>query len=168
MTGWYALYVKPGHEDSVASLLCRAGFKVVNPKIRLRKPLRGRYRDVTEPLFPCYLFAFFDANEHLRTMKFTRGVRYVVGKETPKQVPDELIAAIAERLVGGVMIPRPEVFAAGDRVVVREGPFANLIGVFERNASGKERAMILLEALSCRVEIETAAIRKMEGSGRQG
>ncbi|GAB4489451.1 MAG: transcription/translation regulatory transformer protein RfaH [Thermodesulfovibrionales bacterium] len=162
MTGWYALYVKPGHEGSVASLLSRAGFEVLDPKIRLRKPLKGKYRDVVEPLFPCYIFARFDAEEHLRTMKFTRGVRYVVGKDVPKKVPEELVAAIAGRLENGIMVPRQEVFSAGDRVVIRDGPFANLIGVFERRISGKERAMVLLDVLNCRIDIDAVALRKME------
>lgn len=159
---WYALYTKPSHEEAVASLLRKAGFEVLNPKIRLRKPRRGKYEDVTEPLFPCYIFARFDAEEDLRTMKFTRGVRYIVGRDMPVKVPEELIAAIAERLESGVMVPLQETFASGDRVVVREGPFANLIGVFERKVSGKERAMVLLDVLNCRIDIDTIAIRKMD------
>jgi hypothetical protein len=44
--------------------------------------------------------------------------------------------------------------------VIREGPFKDFYGIFERNLPGRQRAMILLDALHCKVDIESTSIRK--------
>jgi hypothetical protein len=52
---WYAINTKAGREDSVAGRMREAGIEVYSPKLKARKYLRGRFTDVVEPLFPCYL-----------------------------------------------------------------------------------------------------------------
>jgi transcription antitermination factor NusG len=83
-------------------------------------------------------------------IKYTRGVRYIVGKEHPIVVPAEIISAIRERLNEGIVTLVLEDFSKGDRVVIREGPFKDFYGIFERNLPGRQRAMILLDALHCK------------------
>lgn len=157
---WYAVYTKPGAEEAAARLLSNAGIETFNPKIKVRKYLRKKYTEVIEQLFPCYIFASFDPNKHSHMIRYTRGVRYVVGKEHPLVVPPEMISAIKDRMEDGVVMPEAETFVAGDRVLIKEGPFKDFYGIFQRNLSGRERVVILLEALFCKVEIETFSIRK--------
>jgi transcriptional antiterminator RfaH len=154
MEQWYAIYTKPKCEESTALLLDRAGIDTLSPKIRIRKYLRKKYTEVIEQLFPSYIFANFDCEKQTHMIKYTRGVRYIVGKEHPIVVPAEIISAIRERLNEGI------VTLVGDRVVIREGPFKDFYGIFERNLPGRQRAMILLDALHCKVDIESTSIRK--------
>jgi transcriptional antiterminator RfaH len=158
---WYAIYTKPKCEDSVAHHLTNAGIAVINPKIRIKKYLRNRYLQVIEPLFKNYLFASFDNETHNQMVRFTRGVKYIVGKDSPVVVPDEIIRAISDHMgEDSIITPSPERLSKGDRVLVKEGPFADFYGIFERDVPGKDRIVILLEALGSRLEIEDVSVRK--------
>jgi len=161
---WHAIYIKPKCEDSAALQLKNAGIDVLNPKIRIKKYVRGKFIAVIEPLFPGYIFACFDSEKHGHMIKYTRGVKFIVGKQNPLVVPQEIIDTIQERMEGDIVTPVPEKLESGDRVLIKEGPFANFYGIFERDVPGRERAMILLETLHCKLEIESISIRKAEGS----
>jgi len=157
---WYAIYTKPKCEDSTTRLLNRAGIETLSPKIRVLKRVRGRYVDVIEQLFPSYIFAFFDSDTHCHMIKYTRGVKYIVGRKTPLAVPPEIIEVIQERMKDGIITPVPEDIKEGDRVLISEGPFKDFYGIFQRNMPGKARAMILLETLTCSLQIDHRSIKK--------
>lgn len=158
---WYAIYTKPKCEDSTALHLRNAGIEVLNPKIRIKKYLRGKYLQVIEPLFTNYIFARFDNNTHNQMIRYTRGVKYIVGKECPVVIPVEIIEAINEHMgEDSIITPSRESLSRGDRVLIKEGPFANFYGIFEREVPGRERIVILLEALGSRLEIEDISVRK--------
>jgi transcriptional antiterminator RfaH len=159
MTHWYAIYTKPKAEDATARLLSNAGIEVLNPKIRVKKYLRKKYAEAIEQLFPCYVFANFDTATHSHMIRYTRGVRYVVGKESPLIVHAEIITAIRERMKDGIVQPESGQYLHGDKVMIKEGPFKDFYGIFERHLPGRDRAMILLEALYCKVEIEQTSIK---------
>ena len=159
---WYAVYTKSRAEEAVVNLLNQAGIETLDPKLLIRKFWRGKYSERVEQLFPCYIFAFFDAESQTHLVNYTRGVRYVVGKERPLAVSPDIIAAIMGRMEGGLVTPVPEEFRKGERVLIKEGPLKDFYGVFDRNVSGKKRAMILLETLHCRVEVESVALKKAE------
>src|SRR4030042_6769013 len=156
---WYAIYTKPKCEDSTALQLSNAGIETLSPKIRTKKYIGGKYMPVIEPLFPSYIFACFDSEKQGHMIKYTRGVKFVVGKQNPLAVPQEIIEAIQERMQGDIVTPALEKIEKGDRVIIKEGPFVNFYGIFERDIPGRERAMILLEALHSKVEIESLSIR---------
>ena len=80
---WYAIYTKPKAEGSVAQLLSKAGIETLNPKISVRKYAGRKYIEAVEQLFPCYIFAFFDEGKQGHMARYTRGVKYVVGKVNP-------------------------------------------------------------------------------------
>ena len=84
---WFALYSKPKCENSIVTLLNNAGIETLNPKIQTRKYIKGKYTLVIEQLFPNYVFAFLDSESEIHMVKYTRGVRYIVGKGKPVAVP---------------------------------------------------------------------------------
>src|SRR4030042_4737149 len=98
---WYAIYTKPGKEDTIAYRLEGIGIEVLNPKIRFKKYRRNKLAEVVEPLFPCYLFANFEKEKYAHMITYTRGVRYMVGKSNPVIVHDEIIDTIKEGLEEG-------------------------------------------------------------------
>ena len=157
---WYAIYTKPKCENSTALQLNNAGIETLNPKIKVKKYIRRKYTHIIEQLFPCYIFAFFDREKQGHMIKYTRGVKYIVGKENPLVVHPEIIDSIRERMEGDIVVPAPENFKNGDRVLIKDGPFKDFYGIFERAISGKERSMILLEVLQCKLDIEIGSIRK--------
>lgn len=157
---WYAVYTKPKCEHSVVILLNNAGIETLNPKIQIRKYVRGKYTLVLEQLFPSYLFACFDRKKESHMIKYTRGVKYIVGKENPVVVPPEIIESVKERLEGDIIREIPENLRKGDRVLIKDGPFKDFYGIFEKTLPGKERSIILLEALYSKLNIEIFSLKK--------
>ncbi len=158
---WYAIYTKVKAERAVAELLSNAGIETLNPKIRVRKYARRKYVEAIEQLFPCYIFAFFNAEEKGHMIRYTRGVKYVVGREHPLTVPPQIIKAIRERMQGDIVEPLSEKFDSGERVFIKEGPFKDFYGIFERHIPGRKRATILLETLYFRLEVENRSLGKV-------
>lgn len=74
MKTWFVLQTKPLKEAIVEKLLKEAGIPVYCPRY---KDEEGRIRS----LFPCYEFVYFDYPKQYRLVRFTRGVRRVVGNE---------------------------------------------------------------------------------------
>ena len=153
---WYAVYTKPKKEDSVAFFLQNIGLEVLNPKIKFRKFKRNRLTDVIEPLFPCYLFANFDKDKYAHLITYTRGVRYVVGKKNPLAVQDEVVNVIKHGIEdNNLIVIKPSTFKNGDKVLIKDGPFKDFYGIFEKEIKGHERVMILLETIQCRLELDS-------------
>jgi transcription antitermination factor NusG len=157
MTHWYALHAKPHKERQVSKFLESEGFEVYLPLL----PAARRTRRKALPFFSCYLFARLNGALDFSTVQWTPGLRTVVhfgGK--PAIVPDEVVSAIKKRLdwlheSGQTTYP----FKSGDRIIVRNGPLADLEGVFEERLSSRDRARILVECLGrwtrCEVEVDT-------------
>ncbi len=94
-------------------------------------------------------------------IRYTRGVKYIVGKEHPLTVPSQIMDVIRERMQGDIVEPLSEKFDRGERVLIKEGPFKDFYGIFERHIPGKKRATILLEALYFRLEVENRSLGKV-------
>jgi len=158
---WYAVYTKAKKEDGVAQLLSNAGMEVFSPRLKFKKLYRGKRIEIIEPLFPCYIFARFDYPHDYRLVRYTRGVRRVVGTREPLPVDDWIISMIKARLVDGVAELKPPEFKRGDRVEITDGPFQGLMGIFEREIPGKQRALLLLDTImQARVEVDKGDIIK--------
>jgi len=159
---WYAIYTKPGREDSVSFSLQGIGLEVLSPKYRTKKYRRNRLAEVIEPLFPCYIFARFERERYAHLITYTRGVRYIVGKNSPIVVRDEIIDAIRESMEDGdIVVIRPERFMKGDRVLIREGPFRDFYGIFEREIKGEERVLILLDTIHYKIQLDRHFLKKL-------
>jgi len=152
---WYAIYTKPGREDSFAFLLNNIGIDVLNPKLKSKKYKKNRLIEAVETLFPCYLFAEFDKQQYAHLITYTRGVRYIVGKKDPIRVHEDVIVAIKEGMKeNGIIIIKPFRFDRGNRVLIKDGPFKDFYGIFEREIKGPERVMIFLSTLNYRLELD--------------
>ena len=151
---WYCLYTKPRQEDSVFLHLQHAGIEALNVKMKITRCKDTKIIEQTVPLFPSYLFAKFDADKYYHLITYTRGVRYIIGKDKPVVVHDEIINAIKGSLdERNNVIMRPQRFEKGDAVFVREGTFKDFYGIFERQVKGSERVMILLDTINWTVTL---------------
>jgi transcriptional antiterminator RfaH len=162
---WYAVYTRPRQEGRAESNLRAGGVEIFAPAIKERR--RGRYSGVTHVfklLFPGYLFAHFDAGRMLHKVSNTRGVNQVVNVcGEPAPIDDSVIELIQSQAGEDGYIKIGEQFEAGDKVLIKDGPFANLVGVFERNIKSSERVMILLAAVQYQshVLVNIEQIKKM-------
>jgi transcriptional antiterminator RfaH len=161
---WYAIYTKPGAEDTVTQKLRQIGLEIFNPKLCVKKFVRKKYRTVIESLFPCYIFGRFEPETHIWLISYTRGVKKIVGgMHNPWTVAEEVIDFIRCHEKEGFVTINTEELKAGDTVEIAEGPFAGLSGIFHTFIKGSERVLLLLNALEfqARVVIDRASLRKV-------
>ncbi len=160
---WYVIYTKPKQEDRVEETLARATVEVFNPKLRRKRLIRSKYERVIRPLFPNYLFAKFDPSRHYHMIKYTRGVRCIVGNRgSPWPVSEDIIDIIKSRMnEEGLIVINPDI-KVGDKVEITEGPFRGFIGIFEREMKDSERIIVLLNTIQYRasIDIEKELLRK--------
>lgn len=156
---WFLVYTKPRWEDRVSFRLLNAGFDVLNPKIKEKKFIRRKLQDTISPLFPCYIFVRFESPNDLKLIKYTRGVRNIVGSEgTPTPLPMNIIHEIRERMVAGYITVASRTFDPGDELMIKAGPFEGFTAVFVRELKGTERVSILLNALNARVIVHSSVL----------
>jgi transcription elongation factor/antiterminator RfaH len=158
MEHWYCIYTKAKKEDQVCRrLMDKSDIEVFNPKL-MRTQKRGRRStDVVEALFPCYLFSRFNPDKYCHMIKYTSGVKRIVGDGAgnPFRVDDSIIALIKSRAKDGfVHCAERANFTAGSKVVVKEGPLKGLAGIFLEEITSQERVIILLNAIVYQARVE--------------
>lgn len=158
---WYLIYTKSKNEDAVSEKLSGCGLEIFNPKFKERKFVRRKIREVISPLFPCYIFANFEFPKDFHLVKYTRGVKKVIGNEnSPIPVPPDIIDSIRGRIIEGLVKVKSTTFMPGDEVVIKDGPFQGLVAVFERKLSGVERVSVLLKTINYRVVLDGAFLSR--------
>jgi transcriptional antiterminator RfaH len=154
---WFVINTKPKKEAQVERLFREGGFTVYCPKYVRERQVR--------PFFPGYAFLAFDFPRQYQTVKYTRGVKRVVGRdEGPTPIPEEVVAGIRAREKDGLIVFEKygEEPAVGDEIEVVEGPLKGLKGVFQKEIGDHERVMILLNYVSYQGQllIEKSKLRK--------
>ena len=174
MERWYVLHTKTSAEKRVASALHRREVEAYLPMIPL---IPGNARDEQkkrQPLFPGYLFARFNLTSGNPTnWKWIPGLRYLVSfGEVAVPVPDEVIALI-RRKVGKLEEARAEAhspFKPGDTVRIKDGPFADVLAIFDQECIASKRVQILLDAMnrSYKLTIEPGRLEKAPDPDKGG
>ena len=161
---WYLVHTKARQEDTAITNLQRQNFRCYMPMLHVEKVRRGKPVVVAEPMFPSYVFVQLDASgqgQSWSPIRSTLGVRELVkfGGHPPK-VDAELITALHEREQLQQTNPQA-LFAAGDKVVITDGPFAGIEAIYQ-TADAERRSMILLSMLNKPVpmRIEPGKLRK--------
>lgn len=165
MRKWYVINTKPKNEDRAASNLISGGIETLAPKLKLKKYRNNRFVTVIEPMFPGYIFARFDPVDEFRLVKYARGVKTIVHfGERIVPIHEDLIEFIKSRLENGIATIQKRPLFKGDKIVIKDGPFKGLTGIFEREMDGKERVTILLDAVqfAARMEIDRELIEKAQ------
>ena len=161
---WYLVRTKPGKERWVSDQLSSILPEVFLPMLEARTPRWGKLAWSIMPLFPCYVFARLDLQEHHFDIKYMPGVQGIVSAGCdPLAVPVSVIEEIKRRGINGVVKIEPKQFNNGERVRVVDGAFRGFEAIFERYLSGAERVAILLSAVEAngvRVVMPSSAVVK--------
>ena len=143
MKRWYVLNTKPKKEFHVEKIFIEAGFRIYNPKYK--------HEERVKPFFTGYEFIYFDFPDQYQLVKYTRGVKKIVGtQESPTAIPEEVLDALKAREVDGLieLLKYGEEPVLGDEIEVVVGPLKGLKGIFERELSDADRVLILLNYVS--------------------
>ena len=183
-TAWYAVHAKPRQETTALLSLQREKVETFFPRLRRKRTIRRVRKWVTGPLFPGYFFARFDPAQDGRLVRYANGVINVVSfGGHPAVVEPALIAAIRDHcdcvstrnlqpatlnsqlstILPDTVTIQPQALRPGDVVEIQTGPFRGMQGVFEREMSGQERVVILLEVLAktTRVQVSREQLEKV-------
>ena len=152
---WYCIYTKPKQEDLLSRRLSDiTEIEVFNPKLKKKKYVRGRLKEIVEELFPCYIFSRFNPDRYFHMVRFTRGVRRIVGNEVPFVVDEDIISLIRSKIKEGFVNLEPPVFKSGEQVIIKDGPLSGLTAIFLKELSAKERVLVLLNTLAYQAKVE--------------
>jgi len=167
---WYALHTKPHKERQVEAFLQGRGIQIYFPKIPAPKHARSGDE---RAFFPSYLFARTDLEAvGLWTLHYAPGMRGVVMfGGVPARVDERVIAMLQARLADVEVVDAlGEALNPGDRVVITQGPFAELEAVFDRRLSAEGRVRVLIEFLrrTTPVEMDARALRKTSRLPQRG
>lgn len=147
---WYAIYTRKQKEHY-------ADLKLLQLEIETFLPLiycRVRRRNQLRPLFPCYLFARFDARRWLYTINHLEGVNKVVSSnERPIPVDQAILESLRERMGERGYLVEEKPLEPGDPVRIQEGLFEGLEGRIEA-VRPRDRVVILLNTILSRARVE--------------
>ena len=150
---WFVVHTKVRKESYAQWQLERRGVRTFLPWIQ--RPSRVTLDDVTLPLFPGYLFAHVSLAEQYWNVVWSPGVHKIVGfGDAPSPIDDSVIDFLRARAGHDGVVRMFPVFREGDRVRIKQGPLAGLIGIIENPCSGRGRVRVLMELLRRETRVE--------------
>ena len=159
---WYAIRTKPKQEDRADTNLRAWHVETFAPKLKMSLSAN---RHTSKPLFARYIFAYFDVDQLLHKVNYTRGVEHVVsfGDDAPIPIDDSVIDFIKERVDKDGFIQLGDELKCGDTVEIRSGPLKHLVGIFQKWIKATDRVEILLNAVTyqSRLLIESEMVQKV-------
>jgi transcription antitermination factor NusG len=156
---WYALRVKPKHEQTTAALLRGKGYEEFVPVRRCRRAWSDRTKSIDEPLFPGYVFCRFRVDNRLPILT-TPGVLYIVSAgKIPLPVLSDEIGALRRAVASGLDLEPVPYFKPGQRVRVTGGPLAGTHGTMLSTKNGNRLVLsvTLLQRSVC-VEVDERSV----------
>ena len=164
---WYVLHTKSRFENVVTDGLLNKAVTAFLPKVTVPSRRKDRRKMIQVPLFPGYVFVKSDLhpNHHLDIVRTAGAVKLVGNNTGPLSVPDEAVDSIKIMVAGEQGVTTGYQFAKGDRVMVVDGPFSGVIGIFNRYG-GNNRIVVHIEALGqfAAVEVDAEDVEKLPGT----
>ena len=159
---WNAVYTRHQHEKLVAESLVGNGFEVFLPTYNVIRQWTDRKKQLSLPLFPCYVFLRSNFERRLRVLT-TPGVHFLVmfaGRPAP--IPDLEMDAIRKAVESTLRVEPHPFLRCGDWVRVTSGPLADVEGILVRK-KGSYRLVLSAELLgkSIAVEIDAFSVKPL-------
>ena len=148
---WFIIATKPKQEFIAERNLISLGAGVYLPLYKKNKKKNKQKIEVISPLFSGYIFAQFSINDMYHKVRYTRGVKSVLGNNQYLWTLDGgKIRDIQSHENEGVVIlkKREDHFENGDPILIDEGDFDGWEGIFFEELPDKERAIIMLTSVS--------------------
>lgn len=146
---WYLIQCKPRQDMRALEHLERQGYQCLLPTHEVERLQKGKLQQLTEPLFPGYLFIHLDrVDDNWLPIRSTRGVNQIVSfGGRPTSVPEAIVSKLQSASKG----VEPALIA-GDRITLNDPSLQQIEAIFlERN--GDERVLLLLTLLQREVVV---------------
>lgn len=145
---WFLAQLKPNVAKIADKNLKRQGFKTFLPMEEVTRKRKGKFVNVTRPLFPGYIFVTFDLAQNLwPQVNSTFGITRLVSFGTsPASVPMKLVSQLMLRCdTSGKLLPA-NLLKPGDQVRLNTGPFADFLAEIER-VTPDRRVWVLMDVM---------------------
>ena len=153
---WNAIHTRYQHEKLVTDSLRGNGFEVFLPTYQAVRQWTDRKKQISLPLFPCYVFARSNFERRFRILT-TLGVHSVLMfSGRPAVIPDSEIDAIRKAVDGRLQAEPHPFLRSGDWVRVQSGPLADVEGILVRRKA-QYRLVLSCELLAKSVAVEVDA-----------
>ena len=166
---WYVLHTRSRFETVVRDGLSKKAHEVFLPKVRVRSKRKDRRVMIDVPLFPGYVFvkSNLHPHHHIDIVKTVGAVRLIGNKQMPVPVPEETIDSLKIMVTSSSQIQTGSRFRKGDRVMVVNGPFTGIVGIFDRYR-GINRIIVHIEALGqfASVEVDEQDVEIIPSDGQ--
>jgi transcription elongation factor/antiterminator RfaH len=156
---WFVVRSKPRKEESAVRHLTRRGVEVFFP--RILEPVGLGSDWTTVPLFPGYLFVEIVLLNDFHQIIWTPGVKgFVAFGGVPTAIQSRVVHFLQHEAGPDGVIRPARRFHKGDRVRIKRGPFAGLIGIIEKPCPEHGRIRVLMDFLrqGTAVEVPVTAI----------
>ncbi|UCG23927.1 MAG: hypothetical protein JSW55_17625 [Chloroflexota bacterium] len=151
MQQWYALHTKVYAEQKAARELHRHGIETYLPEISSKTDKSGKSTTRRVAFFPGYLFMNVDlSSTNAAHWRWANSVRHIVSYgERPVAIPEEIIGLIRRQLAQreAEVLHKTSRFKKGDYVRIADGPFSDMLAIFEGPNSATERVTVLMDFL---------------------
>ena len=152
---WYVIRTKTGSEHRATQNLLNQEIETFLPLYQGYALRNGRREPIIRPLFPNYLFAKFSPDLDYGRVRWTRGISRVLGnREGPVSICEKIVEMIRERVGPDNLVELKDEINQGDLVQVTRGPLKELVGIFQKRMSGRDRVKILLNLIGTDVPVE--------------
>jgi transcription antitermination factor NusG len=155
---WYALRVRPRHEQTSAACLDSRGLEQLAPTYRTLRRWSDRYKQVDLPLFPGYVFCRFAPDRKLSVVTAPGVLSIVSFGRTEVPIDDEDIAGIQSLIRSGLPVGPWPYLRAGDRIRIESGCLEGVCGTLVREKDTC-RVVVSVEILQRSVAVEIARDR---------
>ncbi len=143
---WFVVRSKPRKEECAVRHLRRRGIEVFFP--RILEPVGFGNDWTTVPLFPGYMFVEINLLRDFHQIIWTPGVKaFVAFGDVPTAIQRGVVHFLQQEAGPGGVIQPTKRFHAGDRVRIKRGPFAGLIGIIEKPCPERGRIRVLMDFL---------------------
>ncbi len=159
-SAWFALSVRPRHEQTIAEHLRLKGLEPFAPSYREPRRWSDRVRQVEVNLFPGYVFCKLAYENRLEVLNIPSVTSIVGFGRQAAPVPEEEIDTIRTALGSGMPVRPWPYLKAGQKVRIEEGALAGVEGTLAREKDAC-RVIINIELLqrSIAVEIDRELLR---------
>jgi transcription antitermination factor NusG len=159
---WHALYTRHQHEKSVAQVLANKGHEVFLPLVCATHQWRDRAKQLSLPLFPCYVFIRGGFERRLQILS-TPGIINVVGcAGDPATIPQAQIDSVRRMIESPLRVEPHPFLQCGDKVRVEAGPLRGIEGLLVRQKN-VFRLVVSVEILgrAAAVEIDISCVKRI-------
>ena len=157
---WYPVYTHPNLERKIHLALVKQNVTTYLPLQVVFRQWSDRVKQLQVPLFPSYLFVHIHDWERANVLKVPGVAKFILFEGHPAIISDDEISII--RKFEGSAVELESAMIAGDRVQIRQGPFAGIEGILFKK-KGRARFGVRLEGLrqSLSLEIGMSLLRKL-------